>query len=60
LHPPLSVEKHLELERDSPIRHEYVGGQLYAMTGATRRHNLIVGNIFVALREAARGTPCRV
>lgn len=60
LHPPLSVEKYLELERDSLIRHEYVGGQLYAMTGATRRHNLIVGNIFVALREAVGGTPCRV
>lgn len=60
LHPPLSVEKYLELERDSLIRHEYVGGQLYAMTGTTKRHNLIVGNIWAALREAARDTPCHV
>ncbi|MDQ3542105.1 MAG: Uma2 family endonuclease [Chloroflexota bacterium] len=60
LHPPLSVEKYLELERDSLIRHEFVRGQLYAMTGTTKRHNLIVGNIWAALREAARGTPCRV
>lgn len=60
LHPPLSVERYLELERESLIRHEYVGGQLYAMTGTTKRHNLIVGNILVALREAAKGTSCRV
>lgn len=60
LHPPLSVERYLELEKDSPVRHEFVGGQLYAMTGTTKRHNLIVGNILVALRTAARGTSCPV
>lgn len=60
LHPPLSVEQYLELERDAPVRHEFVGGQLYAMTGTTKRHNQIVGNIFLALRTAVRDTPCRV
>jgi Uma2 family endonuclease len=39
-------------------RYEYTGGEVYAMTGARRVHNLITGNLFVALREALRGTPC--
>jgi Uma2 family endonuclease len=56
----LSVEEYLELERDSSVRHEYVGGELYAMTGASRRHNRIAGNIYRRLADAAEGSPCRV
>lgn len=56
----LSVEEYLEFERNSPVKHEYVGGRVYAMTGVSRRHSRISGNIFAALREAARGGPCRV
>lgn len=58
-HRPPTFEQYLELERDASVRHEYVGGQLRAMTGATRRHNTIAGNIFSTLRQAAKGTPCR-
>lgn len=56
----LGVEEYLKLERDSTVRHEYVGGMVYAMTGASRRHNRISGNIFRKLADAAEGTPCRV
>lgn len=56
----MSVEEYLELERDSEVRHEYVGGELYAMTGASRRHNTIANNISSLLWIAARGGPCRV
>lgn len=56
----MSVEEYLEFERNSPIKHEYVGGHLYAMVGVSRRHSRIAGNIFAALRAAARGGPCRV
>lgn len=59
-HQPPSLDQYLELERDTQVRHEYVGGQLRAMTGATKRHNLIAGNIFSALRQAARRTACQV
>jgi Uma2 family endonuclease len=55
----MTLEQYLELEKEAPIRHEYVGGQLRAMTGATRRHNLIAQNIVFALRQVARGTTCR-
>lgn len=43
----------------SPLRHEYVGGCLYAMTGATMRHNRIAGTIHAALLARLAGTPCQ-
>ncbi|HLZ31317.1 MAG TPA: Uma2 family endonuclease [Chloroflexota bacterium] len=58
--PPLTVEDYLCIEEQSSIKHEYVGGQLYALSGAAERHNRIVGNIFARLWTAARGGPCRV
>ncbi|MEO6393775.1 MAG: Uma2 family endonuclease [Pyrinomonadaceae bacterium] len=36
----------MEGERDAQVRHEYVDGQVYAMSGSTARHNRIAGNIF--------------
>jgi len=57
---PISIEEYLEGEQHSDIRHEYVGGEPYAMVGATETHNLIVGNIFAALHNHLRGTACRV
>ncbi len=56
----MSVEEFLEFERNSPVKHEYVGGHVYAMVGVSRRHSRISGNIFAALREPAVGGPCRV
>lgn len=55
-----SVEEYLDLEEAATVRHEYVGGALYALAGATKRHNRIAGNIFARLWSAARGGPCRV
>lgn len=48
------------MEEGSSVRHEYVAGQVYAMTGATRRHNRIVLSIATRLHAAARGSSCRV
>jgi Uma2 family endonuclease len=41
-------------------RHEYVRGEVFAMTGTTDRHNLIAQNFCFALREGLRGGPCQV
>ena len=57
---PLAVDDYLGGEQDSPIRHEYVAGQTYAMAGAGVAHNRIAGNLFFHLRSATRGTPCAV
>ena len=47
----LSVAEYLEAEKDSPIRHEFVDGQIYAMAGASDRHNHIAGNLYNRLDD---------
>lgn len=59
-HLPLSVEAYLAGELSAEVRHEYLAGEVYAMTGASRSHNLIAGNLFAALHVHLRGGPCRV
>ncbi len=56
----LSVEDYLASEDGSDIRHEYIGGQLYAMTGTSVRHNRIARSVLVALDAQLRGSPCEV
>ncbi|MBA2510263.1 MAG: Uma2 family endonuclease [Rubrobacteraceae bacterium] len=48
------------MEKTATVRHEYVAGEVYAMTGASRRHNRIAGNVYRRLADAAAGGPCRV
>jgi Uma2 family endonuclease len=55
----LTVKEYLELEQDAEVRHEYVAGQIYAMTGSSRQHNLIATNIISLLRPHLRGGSCR-
>src|SRR5436309_8809596 len=54
----VSVEDYLEGERVSEIRHEYVGGYVYAMAGASDDHNRIAGNIYSALHQRLSGRRC--
>jgi Uma2 family endonuclease len=54
-----SVEDYLAGELVSPIKHEYLGGVVYAMAGASNLHNLIAGNVFGALHARLRGSGCR-
>ncbi len=58
--PYLSPDDYLTDEQASDIRHEYVGGQVFAMAGAGEKHNRIAGNLFFQIRSATRGTPCGV
>ena len=55
----ITVEEYLKLEQDAEIRHEYVAGQFYAMTGSSREHNLIATNLISLLRPHLRGGSCR-
>ena len=54
-----SENEYLAYEVQSPTRNEYVAGEIFAMTGASIRHNVIAGNIFAELRAHLKGTPCR-
>ncbi len=54
----LSPEEYLKIERASQIRHEYHKGAMFAMTGATRAHNVIAGNVFAEFRQQFRDRDC--
>ena len=56
---PITVEEYLRLDSDSEIRNEYYDGLMYAMSGASEHHILIVRNLVAELRSALRNTPCR-
>lgn len=56
---PISEQEFLRLESESSIKHEFVQGHVFAMSGATAAHNVIAGNLFAALHSALRGSPCR-
>jgi Uma2 family endonuclease len=58
--PLLPLEEYLRLERDSPVRHEFVCGAIHVLAGATRRHNRIVLNIARLLASSAEGGSSRV
>lgn len=55
----LTEEEYLEAESESPVKHEYLGGVLYAMAGANNVHNLIATNTSTALGYRLRGGRCR-
>ena len=56
----LTVEEYLRLEEQADVRHEYVAGAVYAMSGATLRHNLLILNIASRLRAPAAAAGCSV
>lgn len=51
-------EEYLSLERSASIKSEFHDGQIYAMTGASRAHNLISGNIYRELSLQLKRRPC--
>jgi Uma2 family endonuclease len=57
---PIELQDYLRFEEKSPLRHEYVAGYVYAMTGGTASHNEIAVNIAVWLKPRLDGTPCRL
>lgn len=56
----VTVEEYLATEEKSEIRHEYLGGCVYAMAGETRDHNTIALNIAVTLRQHLKGKSCKI
>lgn len=56
----LSEEEYLALEEKSKIKHEYMDGEIFAMAGATRKHNLATTNISTELNLQLRETDCEV
>jgi Uma2 family endonuclease len=55
-----TVEEYLAFERDSEIRHEFLDGEIFAMTGASENHILITANTLATLHTQLRKRPCKV
>jgi Uma2 family endonuclease len=55
-------DEYVALEQRSETKNELVNGEIYAMSGAKPRHNVIAANVIASLRAALRahGSPCRV
>ncbi len=58
--PRLTAAEYLDWETQQEMRHELVDGYLYAMTGASLRHDEIAMNLAAALHAHLSGGPCRV
>jgi hypothetical protein len=55
-----TVEEYLTFEREALEKHEYIDGEIIAMAGATRKHNLIGTNTTFVLMSQLRGGSCEV
>lgn len=56
----ISVEEYLRLEAAADTKHEYVGGDVVAMAGATREHNEIVSNLIYQVRKCLDSRSCTI
>lgn len=50
---PLTPAQYLDREQHSAVKSEYVDGEIYAMSGAKRQHNLIASGLIYHARGAA-------
>jgi len=55
----VTEEEYAELEALSQTRHEYADGQIYAMAGASGRHNDLAANVLASLHAQLRGKGCK-
>lgn len=58
-HLRFSAEDYLAWEATQAGKHEFVAGEVFAMTGARQDHVVVSGNIYAALKQRLRGKPCR-
>ena len=53
-------EDYLALERRADAKHEYYNGEIFAMSGASKWHVLIVTNLVGELHSQLKDGPCQV
>ena len=59
-HQVFTVSEYVRLERETGVKHEMLGGQVWAMPGGSRAHALYGANVLAALARALRGKRCAV
>lgn len=55
----ISPEDYLKSEREAETKSEYYDGEVFAMSGASLKHNIITTNILGSLFNKLKNTPCR-
>ena len=59
-HVRMTEAEYLAFERASPDKHEYVDGEIFAMSGGTSEHAAVSASVIGELRNALAGRGCRV
>ena len=55
-----AAEEYLAFDNASPIKHEFINGEIVAMVGSNENHNIISMNIAASLHSQLRDRPCKV
>ena len=58
LNPQMSIQEYLAFEEKSTVKHEFAAGHVFAMAGASERHNRIAMNVAGHLHQATRHSEC--
>ncbi len=59
-HHRYTYAQYVALERESPTKHEFFDGEIYAMAGGSEDHSALALNVLAALLAAVGDRPCRV
>lgn len=54
----VTAQEYLTFERQSLEKHEFFEGEVFAMAGAGRSHNIIFSNFFIEIGLQLKGKPC--
>ncbi|NOT84505.1 MAG: Uma2 family endonuclease [Methylococcaceae bacterium] len=54
----MTEAEYLALELTADVKHEYVDGHVYAMTGASNNHTRLTANVLGEFRNHLKGKPC--
>ncbi len=56
---PFDFDAYMAWEETQEERHEFVAGEVFAMSGGSDAHYTILGNTYSLLKAALRGSRCR-
>jgi len=54
----MTLEEFLEFDENSPLRHEFINGVVFAMLGPSLNHNRIINNLYAPIRNHLKQGPC--
>ncbi|HEY6460049.1 MAG TPA: Uma2 family endonuclease [Polyangiaceae bacterium] len=59
-HAHYSIADYVRLEEYSNVKHEFLGGQIFAMAGGSPEHAALAAAVIASLQADLHGKPCRV